>query len=112
MNLHSFADELTKLASAGELQLGVRGAGSRAPLNSLGVLLRRALRKRASDLSALHDEVAPPAQDVDPADAASRLPDVKAAPSTVGVGSLGAITPSANPIDKERFNRVWNQAPR
>jgi hypothetical protein len=112
MMLGSFIDELTKLANAGGFEMGELTLGTRAPLNSIGVLVRRALSKRATDLSSLHDEVAPRATEVVPTDASTRLPDGFGAPSLIRPGSLGAVTPSADPIDRERFNRVWNSPPR
>jgi hypothetical protein len=108
MNLDSFADELTKLAAAGDFRLGDVILGRRAPLNSIGVLVRRALTKRASGLGAAHEEIAPPAMEVNPSDASTRLPDAAAAPSRFRPGVLGGVTPSTDPIDRERFNRAWN----
>ena len=104
-----FVDELTKLGATGAFELGDLVVGSRAPLNSIGVLVRRALTKRASDLSILHNEMAPTALEVNPTDATTRLPDASKAPSLIRPGHLGAVTPSADPIDRERFNRAWNQ---
>jgi len=109
MNRRSFLDELNKLASAGDFRMGGLVVGSRAPLNSIGVLVRRALTKRASDLSVLHDEIAPTALEVIPTDASTRSPEGGKAPSLIRPGALGAVTPSATPIDRERFNRAWNQ---
>jgi hypothetical protein len=108
MNLQSFVDELTKLGAADEFRLGDVLLGTRAPLNSIGVLVRRALQKRASGLGAFHEELAPSAPEVSPGDASTRLPDASAAPSQIRPGALGGVTPSADPIDRERFNRVWN----
>jgi hypothetical protein len=109
MNLESFVDELGKLASAGDFHLGDLVVGKRAPLNSVGMLVRRALTKRASDLSALHNEIAPTAIEVNPTDASTRSPEGAKAPSAIKPGHLGAVTPSADPIDRERFNRAWAQ---
>jgi hypothetical protein len=110
--LPSFIDELTKLGAAGSFQFGDLVLGTRAPLNSIGVLVRRALTKRATDLSTLHNEIAPTAIEVNPSDATTRLPDAGRAQSLIRPGALGAVTPSADPIDRERYNRAWNQPPR
>jgi hypothetical protein len=112
MMLESFKDELTKLGTAGSFQLSGVTLGTRAPLNSIGVLVRRALTKRAYDLSIMHNELAPPAIELSPNDASTRLHDGSRAPSLVRPGQLGAVTPSADPIDRERFNRVWSQPAR
>jgi hypothetical protein len=112
MILPSFVDELAKLGAAGSFQLGGVVLGTRAPLNSIGVLVRRALTKRADGLSSLHKEVAPAAIEVNPADATTRLPDAGMTPSSIRPGRMGAVTPSADPIDRERFNRAWNSPPR
>lgn len=104
----SFADELVKLGAAGPLHVGGVHMGVRAPSNSLGVLVRRALAKRANDLAAMHDEVAPPAIEVNPRDASTRLPNSHTA-STIIPGTLGRVEQSKYPIDHERFNRAWSQ---
>jgi hypothetical protein len=112
MNLASFLDELVKLGAAGHAQLGELALHRHLPTNSIGRLVRQALAKRASDLSALHDAIAPTAVEVNPADVSTRLPDGGRVSSLIRPGGLGAITPSADPIDRERFNRAWNQPPR
>jgi hypothetical protein len=112
MMLAGFVDELTKLGAAGSFQLGDLVLGRRAPLNSIGVLVRRALIKRANDLSTLHNEIAPTAIEVNPTDATTRLPDAVKTISLIRPGALGAVTPSADPIDRERHNRAWNSPPR
>ncbi len=112
MNVQSFLGELSKLAASGKLPLGTLMVKRRVPLNSLGALVRAALAKRAIDLSVLHDAVAPTALDVDPADASTRSTDGGKMPSQIVPGALGGVTPSADPIDRERFNRIWNQPPR
>ncbi len=112
MTLDSFAHELRKLAADGAFRLGDVILGTRAPLNSVGVLVRRALAKRASGLSAPHEETEPPAMEVSPGDASTRLPDASAAPSQIRPGAMGGVTPSTDPIDRERFNRAWNSPAR
>lgn len=108
MNLWGFEAELTKLAAAGKLPLAALTIKKRVPLHSLGALVRGALAKRATDLSALHDEIAPTALEVDPTDASTRSRDGGKAPSQIVPGGLGGVTSSPDPIDRERFNRVWN----
>jgi hypothetical protein len=107
MILDSFADELTKLGADGTLRLADL-VKTRSPLNSVGALVRRGLAKRASALGAFHEEIAPTVPEVSPADASTRLPEASPAPSLIRPGALGGVTPSADPIDRERFNRVWN----
>jgi hypothetical protein len=110
MMLDCFVDELMKLGAEGALPLSALAIRpTRNPRNAIGALVRQALRKRASDLAALHAEVAPPALDVRPADASTRSPDGGVARSTIVPGALGPVTSSPNPIDLERFNRVWGQ---
>jgi hypothetical protein len=108
MNLSTFLDELTKLGAIGGLPLNALMVKRRVPLHSVRALVRGALAKRAEDLSVVHDEIAPTAIEVNPGDASTRSPDGGKAPSTIIPGALGGITPSADPIDRERFNRVWN----
>lgn len=99
MNLDGFSDELRKLAASGRL-----------PLHSIGALVRHGLGKRASGLGAFYEEPAPAAAEVNPADASTRLRDASKATSQVRPGLLGGVTLSADPIDRERFNRVWEPA--
>lgn len=96
MTLDGFSDELRKLASTGRL-----------PLHSIGALVRRGMGKRASGLGVFHNDTAPQAPVVDPADAAMRLPDAANVKSQIRPGALGGVTPSTDPIDREKFNRVW-----
>src|SRR5262249_18343558 len=112
MILASFVDELTKLGAAGSFELGDVVLGARVPLHSIGVLVRRGPAKRAGDLATFHNGIAPTPIEVNPTDASTRSPDPGSAPSRIRPGALGPVTPSAEPIDLERFNRVWNSAPR
>lgn len=108
MTTAGFLDELVKLAATGQLELEALVVGRRAPLHSVGNLLRATLHKRASDLRALHDEVAPTPIEVRPDDASTRSPAGQP-PSLIRPGSIGAVTPAVDPIDREKFNRVWSQ---
>ena len=93
MNMSSFLDELVKV-----------GAG-------------RILVKRSSDSvnttdipsGMMGDGYVPPAMDVMPQYAETRLPNTAQRPSQVPMGTLGGVTEAKNPIDRYKYNRVYQE---
>jgi len=89
--IRSFLDELTKIGSAGAL---------------VGLV------KQADSLMELHNDFAPSAIEVNPKDASTRLPFSGDTKPVVGWGALGGVTASKDPIDRQRWNRVWSDSGR
>lgn len=90
MNLLSFVDELVKVGAMHPLYKKAEGSDD-APAGMM-------------DHSA-----PPPAIELDPADATTRLPRTAHLMAAVRGGSLGGVTSPRHPIDRERFNRVYQE---
>jgi len=97
MNRRSFLDELIKLG-------GVRRA-----MEKLGYLPGYAMDPSTVDIphAMIGSEPVPPAIELKPDDASTRVPRSVLTLSVIRDGALGQVTPAKDPIDKERFNRVF-----
>lgn len=92
MNLVSFVDELVKVGAMD------------------------CLYKRADDSEVTTEDVPhmmlsndpmPPTDRLHPAEAATRLPLTAGGIASIVPGTLGPVAGARNPIDRERFNRVY-----
>lgn len=97
--MRGFDDELLKLAAAG-------------PANTIGKLLKgmaKTQRVKVANHPLVDTAPAPPSITVRPTDASTRSPDGSPQAQTLAYGSLGTVETPKRPIDKERFNRVFQR---
>ena len=95
MNLLSFVDELIKV-SATRPALKKQAFGEGHDVNTIDIPSGMA----SADPS-------PPTLDPKPDDVGTRLRETAHLPSNVPEGDLGGVTSAKDPIDREKFNRVY-----
>lgn len=96
MNLVSFIDELVKLGAARSLFKTGADIHSTSNVNSV-----------EPPSSIMGGGAVPMAHRIVPEKASTRVPDTFDIPSQITPGSLGGVTGSKAPIDRDNFNRWY-----
>jgi hypothetical protein len=97
MNLVSFVDELVKISAMRSLVKRASGEiDATSNVNSV-----------EPPASIMGGGAVPPSLRIVPERAATRLPESVDIPSQIVAGSLGNVTGSKDPIDRDKFNRWY-----